>query len=109
MIKRTMRPVGCKVVVKLKKVNTVKEVKSEGGILIEFKSERQVTQEAYATQEARIVSIGPSCDPAYINGAKVGDLVLICKYSGEDKDDIEEGEIYRVINDNDIHVVFEGE
>lgn len=100
---------GCKIIVKLKKTEKVKEVKSEGGILLEFKTERQVTQEAYATQEARVVAIGPAVCEDYTKGLKVGDLVMICKYSGEDKSDIEDDEIYRVINDNDIHAVFEGE
>lgn len=67
-------------------------------------------RESVATQEAYIVSMGRS---AYADKGgpecKVGDLVLICKYSGEDMHDIEDGVIYRAITDQDVIVVYDGE
>lgn len=108
MMKRTLIPAGHRVLVKLYKPKT--EITSFGLEII--KDERAKMAEKYATQEATVVAMGMNAFKAFDNGApwcKVGDKVLICKYSGENREDLEDGELYRLINDEDIHGIFEGE
>jgi len=99
--------------VRLKKFEEIKEVKSEGsGIILEIKKESKLNAEKYATQEAEVMALGHTAFKAFDDGepwCKVGDKVMICKYSGDDRTDIEDGEIYRIINDEDIQAIFEGE
>jgi co-chaperonin GroES (HSP10) len=88
------------------------EKKSEGGIILEHKARAEINREHRGTQEARVVAIGPCAYADYGDGTpwcRPGDLVMICRYSGDDLDDIEDGEIYRVINDKDVMSVYEGE
>ena len=76
---------------------------------LRLKTKNRIKLEQRATQEAYVVAIGPTAFKAFDDGlpwCKVGDCVLICKYSGDDLDDVEEDEIYRVINDRDIEAVF---
>lgn len=109
---RELRPCGHRVLVKLVKTEDEKIKYSEGGLIIEIKNNKTLEAEKYATQEAYVVDIGHSAFKIFGDGTpwcKKGDLVLIAKYSGEDRADIEEDEIYRIINDENIFAVFEGE
>ena len=102
---RNFRPTGDRVLVKLKEA----EKKSAGGIIL---TNDTVTRQQYATQEAYVVDIGPSAFIGLGNGepwCKIGDLVKILKYSGEDDETLEEGFVYKVISDENIIGVFEGE
>lgn len=109
-IKRKYKPVGFRVLVKLKKVSQEKEKMSEGGIVIAVKTQSKINLEQRATQEAYVIDIGESAFKGFDDGkpwCKVGDLVLISKYSGDDLDDAEDDEIYRIINDRDIEATIE--
>lgn len=111
-MKRKVSPVGFRVLVKLKKVAQETEQKTESGLIIAVKTKDKIKLEQRATQEAYIVETGPSAFKAFDDGAAwcvKGDCVLISKYSGDDLDDIEDGEIYRIINDRDIEAVFPDE
>lgn len=102
-MERKLRPCGDRVLVKLKPPE-------QKGLIIQTRT--TVEQEKYATQEATIVWIGKGAWKQCGDGspwAEVGDKVLICKYSGEDREDIEPGEVYRMISDENVYGVFEGE
>lgn len=54
---------------------------------------------------AVVVAIGPACwDDEKEPRAAVGDRVMIARYSGYMVNGPEDGEVYRVINDQDIYV-----
>ncbi len=108
-MQRKIKPAGYRVLVKLKKIDQELEEVSEGGIITKVKTKDLRAQEQKGTQEAYVVDIGPTAWQAYDDGtpwAQIGDCVMICKYSGDDRHDIEEDEVYRVINDRDIEAVF---
>lgn len=101
-------PAGHRVLVRLKLEEEVKEVVSKGGIITEIKDNKIIEREKYATQEAHVVTLGMTAFKAFDDGeawCKTGDLVLICKYSGDDRKDPDTGDIYRIINDEDIMAV----
>lgn len=109
---RTLIPAGHRLLVKLKPIDQVTEVKTDWGFVTEFKDQKILEREQYATQEAYVVKLGINAFKAFDSGdswCKEGDLVLIAKYSGEDRKDIEEGEIYRIINDEDVIDIFKEE
>jgi co-chaperonin GroES (HSP10) len=109
---RNPRAVGYKVLLKLKKLELEAEVKTDWGFQLEVKNKDRLENEKRGSQEAYVVQIAPNAFKAYDDGTpwcKVGDLVLTPKYSGHDMHDIEEGEIYRLVNDDDILLVFDGE
>lgn len=74
--------------------------------------DKTVESQQYATQEAYVVELGPD---AFLNlgsgrpWCKVGDLVKIAKYSGDDDPTVEEGSVYRIISDENIFGVYDGE
>lgn len=108
-MKRKLVPAGHRVLVKLKQIEKEKEVVNDWGFVTEIKDERALEREQYATQEAYVMDLGITAFRGFDSGepwCKKGDLVLICKYSGEDRKDLEEGEIYRIINDEDVIGVF---
>lgn len=107
---RKVIPAGFRVLVKLKKVE--EETLSKGGLIVAAHYGDNLARQQFATQEAHVMAIGDTAFKAYDEGkpwCKVGDLVMIAKYAGEDRKDIEEGEIYRIVNDGDIIAIFEGE
>jgi co-chaperonin GroES (HSP10) len=104
-MKRKIKVCGDRVLVKLKPV----EQMSSGGIIM---TNDYVERSQYATQEAYVVGIGESAWLGLGTGnawCKVGDLVKILKYSGEDDTTIEDNAVYKVISDENILCVFEGE
>lgn len=106
-MKRDIVPPGDRVLVRLKPVEEV----SKGGIILHGTA-KSAEKEQYAVQEAYVVRVGWDAWVLLGSGkpwCKVGDCVLIKKYSGEDLDDIEDGVLYRVISDEDIVAVFRGE
>jgi len=85
------------------KLDSIEEV-TAGGIVIpkEF-----VDKERKAVEIGTIISIGDTVFKDYggsIDTVKVGDRVLIAKYSGKDVEDID-GTKYVVINDEDVLVI----
>jgi co-chaperonin GroES (HSP10) len=112
-----LQPLGHRVLVRLKKKEQVKEVKSEFGIILEQKSNKALQTEQEATCDAYIVAIGSTANK-YLDSHdgtgeteyKVGDLVVIGKYAGRLMPDIyDQEEIYRLIKDNDINARYIGE
>ena len=97
-------PCGHRVVVKLRKV----EEKTESGIVIATTT--NLKREQYGVEEAYVTAVGKTAFKAFDDGepwCEVGDLVAITKYSGKDYEDPETGDIYRVINDEDIMAILE--
>lgn len=101
-MKRIPKACGYRLVVKLKKV----EERTASGIII---ASARVEREQEAMQEATVVDVGPEAFKQFgdTQWCKKGDLVLIQKYSGAIIPDIEEDEVYRVINDQDVWIRFE--
>ena len=95
-------PCGHRVLVRLEEV----EEESKGGIILA----REITQrDKYATTKAHVVHIGSNAFKDFGDGhawCKVGDLVMIAKYAGENQEDIEPGQVFRIINDEDIIAVW---
>lgn len=103
---RNLRPCGDRVLVKLKNP----EEKSTGGIVLVTAINKDM--ERHASCEAYILRLGHDSFKMLGSGepwCKVGDLVLIRKYSGENREDLIDGELCRLISDEDILGVFEGE
>lgn len=101
---KRIHPTAHRVLIKLKQV----EEKSEGGIILHHEENKSRYQKAM--QEAYVVELGPTAFKDFGDGAAwcdVGDAVFVARYSGEDQTDIEEGYIYRVINDEDIFATIE--
>ena len=97
---QSITPVGHRVVVKLKKI--AEEEVSDGGIIIAHQAGHMSRQRAM--QEAYVEAIGQTAFKDFGGDpwCKEGDLVLIVRHSGEDRIDEESGDVYRVINDEDI-------
>lgn len=96
-----MEPIGYRVIIKVENSELMK--KAEVGRII--LTEETKDKEKGAQQEATIVSCGPAAfqGPDYEGTCvDIGDKVLVTRYSGEARDDIEEGFLYRVINDEDV-------
>jgi co-chaperonin GroES (HSP10) len=108
---KTAKPCGHRVIVKL--VDPEKEkIEKVGSIIVKINDNKTLEAEKHAMQEAYVVAMGHNAFKIFGDGepwCKVGDLVLIAKYSGEDRVDEEEQTVYRIINDEDIFVVFEGD
>jgi len=108
-MKRIVKAPGYRVLVKIRPLEKKAEEVSKGGIFLEIKTDYQLQLEQEAMAEAYVVDIGPSAFKAFDDGlpwCRIGDCVLISRYSGTLVDDIEEGCVYRMINDQDIQAVF---
>ena len=101
-------PCGHRVIVKLVRPKGEKEVKTDWGFVTELKDNKTIDAEKYAMQDAHVVAIGKTAFSVFGDGlpwCKLGDLVLIAQYSGKDRADEETGDVYRLINDEDIFAV----
>jgi chaperonin GroES len=98
-----MRPAGHRVLIKPDAV----EEKTAGGIILAQSTQQRDQQ---ATMRGEVVSVGENAWKAFDEGnpwAKEGDRVIFRKYAGEI---VKDGDTeYRVINDEDILCVLEGE
>lgn len=104
-MKRQLKPCGDRVLIELVPAEEI----TQGGIIIPNEIKEA---ERYATQEAWIVDIGPTAWKMLGDGepwAKIGDRVLVVKYSGQNREDLEDGKVHRIISDEDILAVFENE
>jgi len=91
-----LSPEGCKVLVL---PDTVEEM-TKGGL---FLPETVQADEQYAVTIGKVIAIGPGVEAYFDDGElKVGDRVHYSKYSGKhvEGNDV----VYRVINDEDIHL-----
>lgn len=105
---RKVKAPGYRVLVKIKPVEKEKETLSKGGLILEIKTDKQIQREQEANTEAYVVDIGPSAFKAFDDGTpwcKVGDCVLISRYSGT-LVEATDGDVYRMINDQDIQAIF---
>ena len=111
---RKVKAPGYRVLVRLKPIDDDKEVKSTGGIIMEMKTKNDVEQEQQGMREAYIIDIGPSAFKIKSTGdktpwCKVGDCVMIHKFSGTLISDMGDEHTYRMILDMDIEAVFPDE
>ena len=84
-----------------------KEEKTAGGIIITATTREQ---EELAGIFGTVVAIGHSAWNAFDDGtpwAKVGDRVVFSKYGGIVLKDPDTGEMYRLLNDDDIYCTIE--
>ncbi len=94
-----MVPVGHKVLIKVEQSELARKASGAGIVL----TEKTKQQEQAAHQEALVVALGPDAYKDFRSiWAEPGDKVLVTRYSGESRDDIEEGFSYRIINDEDV-------
>lgn len=120
---RKPRIVGDRVLVRIKTDVVDKKIRfneavgkfeeiSDAGFVIKQYSKQEAENLQLSTQEAYVVQVG---DDAFIglgrgkDRAKVGDLVSMVRWSGEVLPDIGDNHTYRIISDEDILVVWEGE
>lgn len=85
---------------------------SAGGFVIKTLSKDEMENLHSGTQEAYVIQVGRNAYKAVGDGhawVKEGDLVTICRWSGELLPDIGDGELYRIVQDSDLYVAWEGE
>lgn len=90
-------PILHRILLKLDKV----EQKTESGIII---PDEVIKKERKAVETATVIAVGPTCFTDYgaeNNTVKVGDKVIIAKYSGKEVKDIDDTD-YVVCNDEDV-------
>lgn len=90
-------PILHRVIIKLEE----KESKTESGIII---PEDILKKERKATEIGTVVAIGSTCFKAFgeeLSTLKIGDKVIIAKYSGKEVRDLDDTE-YVIVNDEDI-------
>lgn len=107
---RKVEAVGHRVIVKVKPIEKKHDELSKGGIVLEVKTDSKLQREQEAISLAYVIDVGPSAyrdEP--VPWCKIGDLVQISRYSGALIDNVEEGCVYRVINDQDVQVRFPDE
>ncbi len=94
-----MIPTGHRVLVKVEQSELKKKAQTSGI----YVPDDALGREQLAQQEAVVVELGPDAyKDFHSNWCKPGDHILIARYSGESRDDIEDGYSYRVINDEDV-------
>jgi len=99
-----IEPILHRIVLKLDNVET----KTEAGIII---PDMVTEKERKAVEIGTVVSIGSTCYKDYgadPNIVKVGDRVIIAKYSGKEVKDIDDTP-YVICNDEDIICILRGE
>ncbi len=85
---------------------------TSSGFIAKTLDKAEVENLRLGTQEAYVSQIGTDAFIGLGSGyrrAEVGDLVSIVRWSGEILPDIGDDHIYRIISDEDILVVWEGE
>ena len=94
-------PAGHRILVK--KVAVDEEIVSKGGIVIQEEGTHE--QRQIAEQLGVVEALGPNAYKAFDDGiswCKVGDTVLMTKYCGEWRKDEDTGDIYQIVNDEDV-------
>ena len=89
-----IKPVDLKLLVLPDKV----EAKTAGGI---FLPDAEIERKQWAAQKATIIDVGKSCFAEWIEKPQPGDRVVLAQYPGS-KFQGEDGEMYWIINDDDI-------
>jgi chaperonin GroES len=86
-----------------------KEEKTAGGIIITAQTREQ---EEMGGVYGTVVAVGPLAWKQHGDGtawAKIGDRVMFSKYGGIMTEDPDTKEPYRLLNDEDIYCILEGE
>lgn len=84
------------------------EHKTESGIII---PDDVIKKERKAVEVATVVALGSTCFKDYgadVDTVKIGDRVIIAKYSGKEVKDVDDVD-YVVCNDEDIICILRGE
>lgn len=85
---------------------------SESGLVLSRLTQAEIENLQLGTQEAYVVQIGPNAYKNIGDGHKwveEGQLIMINRWSGVPLPNIGDGEIYRLINDEDAMVEYVGE
>lgn len=107
---RQVKAPGNRIFIKLKPIEKVHDKLSEGGIVLEVRTDKKLKLEQESIYIGHVIALGPEAYAEYKEPwCKVGDCVQISKYSGTLVDDVEEGEVYRMVNDIDVQAVFPSE
>jgi len=96
--------VGCRLVLRVEQVIDPKlERAKKAGLVLAAETEKDQERAQAGVDKGIVLSIGPNCSPAWIEGVKVGDEIAFAKYAGKlvtAKDDPEDK--YLIINDEDV-------
>jgi len=120
---RKPRILGDRILVKVKKdivdekfafnpLTRTYDEKSDSGVVIKCYNRQEIDNLRLGTQEAYVMQVGRNAYKSIGDGhawVKVGDLVTMNRWSGEVLPDIGDGEIYRIVQDEDLFVAWEGE
>lgn len=85
---------------------------SESGFVIASHTKEHIENLRLGTQEAYVVQVGRNAYKCIGDGhdwVKPGELITMNRWSGEALPDIGDGEIYRIVQDSDLFVAWEGE
>lgn len=97
---------GCRLLIQPFKIQehdkTFARAKAAGLVLPE-QSERK---EQINVDKGTVLQIGSKCHEDFVDGLKVGDVIGYAKFGGKFITDPDTEEIYLVINDEDVVVVF---
>ena len=97
-----LKPLGRAVLMQPYEVEGV----TSGGLIL---PESVRVKDQLAEQRAVVVEIGPNAWPGEPPRCKVGDKILFSKWSGHQCVGPEDGQVYRVVNDNDIFMAITSE
>jgi len=96
--------VGCRLVLRVKEViDPVLERAKRAGFALATETEKDQQRAQAGVDKGTVLSIGPNCSPAWIEGVKVGDEVAFAKYAGKLVTALDDPEDkYLIINDEDV-------
>ena len=97
---------GCRILVKPFKIEEQDEVLRRAaamGIKLPDADERKRQS---LVEQGTVLQIGPGCDPAYVEGVKVGDVIGFAKFGGKFVKDLKTKEDFLVINDEDLVCIY---
>jgi co-chaperonin GroES (HSP10) len=107
---RKLKAPGYRVLVRLKPIEKDIEVLSDGGVIVQINSQKDLQLQQEGITEGWVLDIGPMAFRESENvWFKKGDKVVIYKNSGALMPDLEDGHVYRMIQDLDVQGVFEEE
>ncbi len=94
---------GCRVLLRVDRREdldpTFKAAKA-AGIITDLDTEDGRRAKA-AIDKGTVIAFGPACDPAYVAGLNVGDVIYFAKYAGKIVDDPDGGK-FVLVNDEDV-------
>jgi len=97
--------IGCRVVLRVQKVEDFDPVfkKAKNAGLVFADDHEDAKRKQAGIDKGVVLELGPHCDPAYVEGIKVGDTVGFAKYAGKIVASLDDSEDkYLVLNDDDL-------